>query len=368
MADALQSLMEMLGIGNIVGAIPYGNEIFALIIILLAVVVAKIFNVVLSRYVHHATKKTESKIDDILLNAVKKPIFVGIVLGGVYLAVGYISLLAAYASEIALGFGLIFTLYGLWFAVRIVNAVIEWYATEISSKTKTEADDQFLPIIKKVMLGIFGFIAFIMILGQFGIEITAMVAALGIGGLAVALALQPTLGNFFSGAYLIIDRPVRLGDFIELESGEKGYVEDISWRSTKIRFLGNNLLIIPNSKLADEKIINYAYPVKEMSVVISVGVGYGEDLERVEKVTVQVAKEVLKKVKGGKKDFDPFVRFKEFGDSNINFSVILRVETFVNKYLLTHEFIKALKKRYDKEGIEIAWPVRKVYMAKNKVD
>ncbi|MBL7160779.1 MAG: mechanosensitive ion channel family protein [Candidatus Aenigmarchaeota archaeon] len=341
--------------------LPYGSELFAGIIILVSVAIAKLFNLLLSRYVHRLAKRTESQLDDIALVAVQRPIFFGIVLGGIFIAVRYISLLAAYTAEISMGFSIIFTLYGLWFAIRVTNAVIEWYSTEISAKTKTQKDDQFLPIIKKVVMGVFGFIALLMVLGQFGIEITTLVAAMGLGGLAIALALQPTLSNFFSGAYLVMDRPIRIGDYIELDSGERGTVDDIGWRSTKLKIFGDNLLIIPNSKLADAKIINYFYPAKPYTFTVNLGVSYASDLDAVEKVTLQVAREVLKKQGTGRKDGEPFVRFKAFGDSNIDFSVYFQVKEFMDKFVLRHEFIKALKKRYDKEGIEIAWPTRKIF-------
>lgn len=341
--------------------LPYGSEVFAALIILISVLVGKVVNFIIRRISHHVTKKTKTTLDDILLNAVQRPILVGIVLGGVYFALPFITILAAYTAEITLGFSIIYTLFGLWFAIRVVNAIVEWYATDIASKTKSEKDDQFLPIIKKVVMGVFGFIALLMILGIFGIEITTLVAALGIGGLAVALALQPTLANFFSGAYLVADRPVHIGDFIELDSGERGTVVDIGWRSTKIKVFGDNLLVIPNSQLADSKITNYYYPHKPFMFTVDVGVSYESDLDKVEKVTLHVAKETLKKSAVGKTDFEPFVRFKEFGDSNINFSVYFHVKKYGDKFPLRHEFIKALKRRYDKEGITIEWPVTKLY-------
>jgi len=347
--------------------LPYGSEVFAAVIILMAVVIAKFLNYVLRRHVGKLIGKTESKLDDIMVAAVQLPVFVGVVLGGIYLALPYIVLLASYTTEIDLGFSVIFTLYGFFFALRIINGIIEWYATEVAERTKSQVDNQFLPIIKKLSMGVLSFIALLMILGQFGIEITTLVAALGIGGLAVALALQPTLSNFFSGAYLIMDRPVRIGDYIELDSGEKGSVEDIGWRSTKLKIFGNNILIIPNSKLADAKIINYFYPAKPFTFTVDVGVSYESNLDQVEKVTLQVAKDVLKKTGFGNKDSEPSLRFKEFGDSNINFSVYFQVTEFKNKFPLRHEFIKALKKRYDKEGISIEWNVTKVYFGDKKL-
>jgi len=178
--------------------------------------------------------------------------------------------------------------------------------------------------------------------------------------------LQDTLSNFFAGVYLVADMPIRIGDYIELDNGMKGYVEDIGWRSIRIKTLPNNYIIIPNSKLAQSIITNYYAPEQEMSVVVPCGVSYDSDLEKVEKVTIEVAKEVQQNVPGAVKNFEPFIRYNEFGDSNINFSIILRVERFVDRYLVVHEFIKKLMARYNKEGIEISFPVRNIYFKNEK--
>jgi small-conductance mechanosensitive channel len=195
-----------------------------------------------------------------------------------------------------------------------------------------------------------------------GVEVTTLVAAMGIGGLAVALALQDTLSEFFAGAHIILDRPIKIGDYIELDSGDKGTVIDIGWRSTKIRNYQNNMVVIPNSKLASSKIINYFSPDQQVGFTVDCGVGYGEDLAKVEKVTLDVAKKVIRSLGVGAKNFEPVMRYQEFGDSNINFKVIMRVKSYPDQFLVKHEFMKELKKRYDREGIEISWPIRKVYL------
>jgi small-conductance mechanosensitive channel len=207
-------------------------------------------------------------------------------------------------------------------------------------------------------------IGILIILQSIGISITPLITALGIGGLAVALALQPTLSNLFAGLQIIISKQVEVGDYVQLDSGEKGYVTDISWRNTKIREIWNNLIVVPNSKLADAIVTNFHLPQKEMSVIVECGVSYDSDLEKVEKITIDVAKKVLDEIQGGQSEFEPFIRFHTFGDSSINFNIILRVKEFVNQYLVTHEFIKALHKRYGKEGITIPFPIRTLYMKK----
>ncbi|MBI4373890.1 MAG: mechanosensitive ion channel family protein [Deltaproteobacteria bacterium] len=197
-----------------------------------------------------------------------------------------------------------------------------------------------------------------------GISITPIIASLGVGGIAVALAFQETLSNLFAGFYMLIDKPIRVGDFVKLESGDSGYVESIGWRCIRIRMLPNNLIIIPNTKLAGSVITNYHYPDKEMAFLVEVGVDYSSSLEKVEAATLEVASDVLKSVSGGVPDFTPMVRFHTFADSSINFTVVLRAREYTDQFLLKHEFIKRLHQRYRKEGIVIPFPVRTVYLQK----
>lgn len=196
----------------------------------------------------------------------------------------------------------------------------------------------------------------LLMLVNLGVEVTPLLTALGVGSLAVALALQPTLSNLFAGLHISFARPIRVGDFVELEGGVQGFVADIGWRATQVRELSNNVIVVPNAKLAEMVLKNYALPEPEQSVVIQVGVSYGSDLARVQRVTCEVARRVLAEVEGGVGTFEPFIRYHTFGDSAIGFSVILRVKQFTDRYLVTHEFLLRLKERFDHEGIEIPFP------------
>ena len=184
------------------------------------------------------------------------------------------------------------------------------------------------------------------------------------GALAIGLALQSTLANFFAGLHLLSDKPIRVGDFIELDENTSGFVDDIGWRSTRIKTMTDNLIIIPNGKLADSTILNYSLPKQDLSFWIQCGVAYESDLKKVEKITLEVAKKIQQQVPGAVKDFEPTFRFSKFGDSNIDFIVIIRVEEPMKRFVVRNEFIKALKERFDKEEIEISWPIRKVYNIK----
>jgi small-conductance mechanosensitive channel len=199
----------------------------------------------------------------------------------------------------------------------------------------------------------------LVLLQSLGIPITPVLGALGVGGLAVALALQDTLSNLFSGLHLIASRQVRPGDFIQLDSGEEGYVTDVTWRNTTIRELGDNMMIVPNSKLAASRVRNYCQPNTELAVSVEVGVDYSSPLEKVERITTEVAREVMEGVPGGVPSFEPLVRYHRFGDYSVDFTVTLRAKEFTDQELIKHEFIKRLHERYEREGIEI--PPRLVY-------
>ncbi len=206
-------------------------------------------------------------------------------------------------------------------------------------------------------------ILLLVFLDMVGISVTPLIASLGIGSIAVAFALKETLSNLFSGLYLIVDQPIRVGDYIRIESGEEGYVETIGWRSTHIRMLQNNVVIVPNERLTSKIITNYDLLDHELAVLVSLGVAYESDLEKVEKITVEVAREIMQTTPGGVPSFEPFIRYDTFGDFSIRFTVILRGKEFVDQYLIKHEFVKKLHRRYHKEGIVIPTLLNPLYLS-----
>ena len=186
-------------------------------------------------------------------------------------------------------------------------------------------------------------------LDNLGVSLTPLLTTLGIGSLAVAIALQDTLGNVFAGLHIKADRPIEVGQFIRLDSGDEGYVERIGWRRTRIRKLPNKTAVVPNSKFVQSTIINYDLLDPEVAVLVHVGVHYDSDLKKVERVTNKVAKEIMGAVPG----FEPFIRYHTLNQSSIDFTVILRAQRFVDNYLIKHEFSKVLQKRYREKEIVI---------------
>jgi small-conductance mechanosensitive channel len=206
-------------------------------------------------------------------------------------------------------------------------------------------------------------IGLLILLASLGVSITPLLTALGVGGLAVALALQDTLTNLFAGVHILASGKVRPGDFIQLDSGQEGYVVDTNWRNTTIRQLPDNLVIVPNATLAAAIMTNYHRPEPETSVTVQVGVAYESDLDHVERVTIDVGRDVMQQVDGGVPLHEPVIRYHTFGDSSINFSVLLRTSEVTRQYLIVHEFIKRLHRRYRIEGIEIPFPIRTIVPA-----
>jgi small-conductance mechanosensitive channel len=198
----------------------------------------------------------------------------------------------------------------------------------------------------------------LVILNGLGVSVTPILTALGVGGLAVALALQEPLSNLFAGIFITLSGQLRVGDYVKLQGDLEGYIADFGWRSTRVRQLANNLIVVPNAKLSQALVINYHLPGQDLAVLVECGVDYGSDLEKVERVTIEVGKEVMREVQGGVPDFEPFIRFHTFGESSINFTTILRGQEYVDQYLVKHEFVKRLQRRFKKEGITIPFPIR----------
>jgi len=203
-------------------------------------------------------------------------------------------------------------------------------------------------------------IGVLFLLESFGVAISPLLTALGVGGLAVALALQETLANLFSGINILVAKQIKIGDFVKLSTSEEGHVVDMNWRNTTLKTSTENMVVIPNQKFASSTITNYAQPFAECSIAIPIGVSYESDLDHVEKITIEVAKEILQETEGGVSSFEPLVRYNSFAESSINFNVILRVKTVTDQYLIRHQFIKRLHSRYQQEEIIIPFPTRTV--------
>lgn len=249
-------------------------------------------------------------------------------------------------------------LWGASFTLMLMRAsgdIVRNYGSHIPGALPVTTLTQTLAQLAVLILGI------LWILNAVGVKVTPILTALGVGGLAVALALQDTLSNLFAGFYLAAARQISMGDYVKLNTGEEGYVTDITWRSTTFRALANNLIIVPNSKLAQAIITNYSLPQKQMGISVQVGVNYDADIDQVERVLLDVAKHAVGEVAGMVADPAPSVTFEPgFGDSSLNFSVNLQVSEFSQQFPVRQELRKRILRRLRQEGIDIPFPTRTV--------
>jgi small-conductance mechanosensitive channel len=295
-----------------------------------------------------AAARTAGTADDKAIAALRAPILFWGFLLGAHVGVNTVPALAAAAHGVQEAIEVLLLVSATWTLSKIAGDLVTSHTADARLPSAN-----LIPNLARTGVLLVGALV---VMAALSIPITPLLTTLGVGGLAVGLALQDTLANLFAGIQILISKQVRVGDFIRLSSGEEGFVTDITWRYTTIRQLPNNYTIVPS---------NFTMPDPEQSVLVQVGVSYDSDLERVERVTIEVAREVQARVDGAVRTHEPFIRYHTFGDSSINFSVILRGTEYTSQYLMKHEFIKALHARYKTEGIEIPFPIRTVYMTQS---
>jgi small-conductance mechanosensitive channel len=291
---------------------------------------------------------------DIIFQSLHRMTFIWFVLAGFFSAI----LSSPIKPDITFVLQKILTIV-LLYSVTLVLARLTAGFVSIFVQRTEGVSTSLLSNVAKIAVLVLGTL---ILLQTVGIQITPIITTLGVGGIAVGLALQDTLANLFSGFYLVISKQVRSGDYIKLDDGNQGYVTDITWRNTTIKEISNNVIIVPNSKLASAIFTNYHLPAKEITLTMDVGVSYDSDLELVEKVTIEVAKEVMQEIAPELSKNEPYMRFHTFNDFSIDFTLYMRVSEFFDQRIGKHLFVKKLHKRYQLEGIQIPFPIRDVYL------
>ena len=323
------------------------------LVLLAALFIGVTLNKMLTRRLQHHLKDEEVTWTYIFLNALRGvPISLCLIIG-LYWSISLIDFIQSFVKL----FSYILFAVIILSITRVIARTVSGFVDMQIAKSRDLPRTTLLNAIVNVIIYAMGILV---ILQYYGISIAPILTALGVGGMAVALALQETLANIFSGLHLILSKQLRLGDYIKLSSNEEGRVTDITWRFTTITPVGDgNMVVIPNQKIASAIITNYSLPRKDIIIKIPIGVAYNSDLEQVERVTLEVATKVLEEV-DQEIDIAPAVRFHTFGESSIDFNVILHSSNFDHQFILKHEFIKALTKRYREEGIEIPFPIRTI--------
>jgi len=293
----------------------------------------------------------------IVINALKGPFMIWVLILGTHLAMQSSDLPKSATQWIGRFLLALWILSLTIVCSRLAGGLIRYHSSGIPGALPVTTLTQTLAQLAVVILGL------LVLLNQLGISITPILTALGVGGLAVALALQDTLSNLFAGFYMAVARQVRLGDYIRLNTGEEGYVTDIGWRSTTIRVLANNMIIIPNSKLGQAIVTNFYLPEKRLAVSIQIGVAYDCDPDRVERVLLEEAQLAAREIRGMLADPAPSVSFDPgFGDWTLRFTLGYSVDEFADQFRVSPELRKRILKRLRQEKIDMPFPTRTVYV------
>ncbi|GCB42990.1 mechanosensitive ion channel family protein [Streptomyces sp. NL15-2K] len=315
----------------------------------------------LLRWLGKHADRTRWSGDDVIVAALRTMVPAAAIAGGAAAAAAALPLTATVQHNVNQVLTVLLIFVATVAAARVVAGLVR---TVTQSRSGVAGSATIFVNITRVLVLAIGFLV---VLQTLGISIAPMLTALGVGGLAVALALQDTLANLFAGIHILASKTVQPGDYIRLSSGEEGYVEDINWRQTTVRSLSNNLVVIPNGELAKTNMTNFMRPEQQLTILVQVGVAYDSDLDQVERVTCEVVAEVMTEITGAVPEHEPLVRFHTFGDSRIGFTVILGVGEFSDQYRIKHEFIKRLHRRYRAEGIRIPAPARTVALQQGSV-
>ena len=303
------------------------------------------------------TARTQSRAGSVLYEALRGPTLIWALILAVHLAIQGSDLPVKFTHPVSAALLVLWIVSLTLMSMRVVGNMVRHFGTQIPGALPVTTLTQNLAQISVVILGV------LILLNHFNVSITPLLTALGVGGLAVALALQDTLSNLFGGFYVAVAGQVRLGDYVKLNTGEEGYVTDIGWRCTTFRALAYNLIIVPNAKLAQAIVTNYYLPEKRMAANFVVTVGYECDPDAVERILAEVLTQAAGEVAGMLKNPAPSVAFDPgFGDVGMGFTANFHVAEFTNQFSVRNELRKRVLRRFREAGIGIPYPSRTVYL------
>jgi MscS family membrane protein len=347
----MKTLIESLDISSS----PYIN---ALIFLLVFTLVAKVADLLVDKVLRKFSKFTKTDIDDRIVDLIHRPIFYSIFLAGLAQSIANLRPEENIAFYLNGSIYSVITLIWCVTAIRISLTVVKHFVYEGHDITGLSKD--VAPLIENVLKIVIILGSLMVILSIWRINITPLLASAGIAGVAIALAAKDMLANFFGGLSVFADKPFKIGDYIVLDKGERGEVVEIGVRSTRIKTRDDILIAIPNSIIANSKIVNESAPIPNFRVRIPVSVAYGSDIDLVQQTLMDIAKE-NKNVIG---DPAPRVRFREFGDSSLNFELLCWAEEPAARGRTVHELNCEIYKRFNESGIKFPFPQRDVHLYK----
>jgi MscS family membrane protein len=338
---------------------PWVNLCISILIVAAAATLGRwMIRLILDKVLGRLAVRTKGTLDNAILAAVRPLLNWFIVIAALELAVNRLSFInPVWQQKLGDGFFVFYILLAFLLIWRLVDNIFSWYIRGIAVRTETNLAEQILPFLRRLAFILLFVIVMITVMHHFNLEISALVTTLGIGSLAVALAAQESLSDTFSGFMIMLDRPFRIGDRIELQDLDTwGDVTDIGLRSTRIRTMDNRLVSVPNSVIGKSLIVNHSFPDTNYRIQTEVGVAYGSDLDLVQKVIT----ETIMKVEGVLNEEPIEVLFLEFGDSSLNFRIRWWIESYNDMRYVLDRANMAIYKAFNQTGIAIPFPQRDV--------
>ena len=344
-----------------------GNELWRWVvyggIVLMAILASRAVGFFFQNIVPRFTKKTKFKIDDLVLGIIRRPVSILLLFSGLYFGLYVIEAWGEPAAELAAiknAYFFTLTILLVYMIATLYGELLRHYLKPLVEATETKLDDQLLPLGIKGGRFVIWAIGLMIAMSNLGIEVASLIAGLGIGGLALAMAAKDTVANIFGGASIFADRPFEIGDTITVK-GTTGNVEEIGVRTTRLRTFEDTMFIVPNSAVADSPIENVSKRRKRKKV-LSLGLTYDTSYER-----IQEAKAILAEIldEAGGLEPDPAIRFDEFGDSALIIKVIYWVsdpsEYFPKMAAINEEILK----RFNEAKLDMAFPTQTLYVTKS---
>lgn len=359
LTDGYSILTEMLGQSKL-SFIIANKYVYAVFILLASVILAKMLLFIVKKYVIKLASKTKTDIDDKLIHASHGPVYYILVLLGLHFA---LSVLQIEAKTVDVFSKIIFSVMAVIVTVllvRVGKVIIDIWGSIWSRKTKVSIDTDLLPLLRKTLSAILIIAGLLFILKYWGVDITGFLAGVGIAGIAIGFAVKDSLANIFGGISLILDKNIKMGDKVKIESGEMGTIKDIGLRSTKLLTFDNELIIVPNGSLANTRIQNYVLPEPRQRIKVNFGVEYGSSPDKVRKVVIDAVKNLDHVLK----DPAPEVDFLEMGDFALHMLCKVWVDSYKNAYAVKINATETIYKVLNKAKIGIPFPTRTIYTKK----
>jgi small-conductance mechanosensitive channel len=329
-------------------------------IVVVTIIAAWLMSHFLGTLIKRLTHHSRTGLDDILLKTLKRPVVYFIMFAGLWFALQQLGFIVKLDDKIVTAvFFILYLILGYFTVYRLILGLLDWYEAEIAHHTETTLDDQILPFFRRLLLVVLSIIALVILLAHFNVDVSALVATLGVGSLAIALAAKEVLADMISGFIIVIDRPFAIGDRIELEDlNTWGDVQDISLRSTRVLTRDNRLVAIPNSLIGKNPVVNHSIPNTQYRVETHVSVAYDTDIDHARQVMIEAVAAQAWVMKDKKVE----ALFLEFQDSGLLFRVRCWIEHYVETRRVIDKLNTTIFKALEEAGIKMPFPQRVVHI------